>query len=111
MQQSQDYNFFSTDQPYNSEKDDDCIYYRNSLPFKMLDINYLQRSTSFKVRLRGKICSFTYLYRSLSYSKYIFEISLDNLELSANEVTANNPYIEDPSWTSFKIKNLIKKEL
>ena len=40
-----------------------CIYYKVSLPIKMLNINYLQEGTWFDLKIESKLCTIVALYR------------------------------------------------
>ena len=43
------YNLFRADHPSNTKRGGVCIYYRNSLPLKILGIHYLQECINFEV--------------------------------------------------------------
>ena len=46
-----------------------CIYFKNSLPLKVLDINLLQECINFEIKIAGQTCDFISLYRSPRQSK------------------------------------------
>ena len=45
-----------------------CMYYKNCLPLKVLDIRFLHESIAFDIRIGGKLYSFISLYRSSNQS-------------------------------------------
>ena len=49
--------------------------------------------TSFKLRIRGKVCKLLSLYRSLSQNRDEFETFLDNLGLNFDHMIDKNPYL------------------
>ena len=70
-----------------------CIYFKNSLPLKVLDIQLLQECINFEIKIADKICNFISLYRSPSQSKYEFESFADNHELNLHSFVQRNPYL------------------
>ena len=67
------YNLFRADHPSNTKRGGVCIYYRNSLPLKILGIHYLQECINFEIMIGGKLCRFVSLYRSPNQSLDDFE--------------------------------------
>ena len=70
-----------------------CIYFENSLPLKVLDIQLLQECINFEIKIADKTCNFISLYRSPSQSKDEFESFADNLELNLDSIAHKNPYL------------------
>ena len=60
------YNLVRADNCTNTKRGGVCIYYHNSLPFKVIDIQLLNECINFKIRIGGKLCSFLCLYKSPS---------------------------------------------
>ena len=54
--------------PANSKRGGVCMYYKNCLPLKVLDIRFLHESIAFELRIGDKLCSFISLYRSPNQS-------------------------------------------
>ena len=52
------------DQPVNSKRGSVCMYYKNCLPLKVLDIIFLQESIAFNLEIDDKLRSFISFYRS-----------------------------------------------
>ena len=86
------YDLFRADHPSNTKRGGVCIYYRNSLPLKILSIQYLQECINFKIRMVGKLCRFISLYCSPSQSQNNFEAFANNLELNIDTAATNNPF-------------------
>ena len=55
-----------------------CMYYKNCLPLKVLDIRFLHESIAFELQIGGRLCSFISLYRSPNQSYDDFVSFLDN---------------------------------
>ena len=60
------YNLVLADDPTNTKRGGVCIYYHNSLPLKVIDIQFLNECINFEKRISRKLCSFLCLYRSSS---------------------------------------------
>ena len=73
------YNLVRADNPTNTKRGGVCIYYHNSLPLKVIDIQLLNECINFEIRIGEKLCSFLCLYRSPSQTRDIFETFADNL--------------------------------
>ena len=64
-----DYDLFRADHPSNTKRGSVCIYYRNSLPLKILGSQYLQECIIFEITIRGKLCKLASLFLSPSQSQ------------------------------------------
>ena len=77
------YDLYRADHPSNVKRIRICIYYKNLLPLKITNIQYLQEcSINFEMKIGEKLCDFIVLY--LSQSQYldefeIFELNLDTI--------------------------------
>ena len=87
------YNLVRTDHPSNAEKGGICIYFKNTFPLKVLDIQLLLECINFEIKIAGKICNLISLYRSPSQSKDKFESFADILELNLDSVVQRNLYL------------------
>ena len=87
------YNLIRADHPSDNRRGGVCVYYKNTLPLKLVNINYLQECLNFEIKIGNELCNFTSLYRSPSQSQNTFEIFIDNLELNIDEIAARNPFL------------------
>ena len=67
-----------------------CIYYKESLLIKMVNINYLQECICFDLKIGNKLCSIISLYRSPSQTANEFDNFLNNLNLTLESVFQRN---------------------
>ena len=81
------------DHPANSKRGGVCMYYKNCLPLKVLDIRFLHESIAFELRIGDKLCSFISLYRSPNQSYDDFVSFLDNFELTLDTLAHRNPFL------------------
>ena len=81
------------DHPANSKCGGVCMYYKNCLPLKVLDIRFLHESIVFELRIGDKLCSFISLYRSPNQSYDDFVSFLDNFELTLDTLAQKNPFL------------------
>ena len=79
-------------QSKNTKRGAVCIYYLNSLPLKV-DIQFLSECIDFEINIGGKAWNFLCLYRSPSQIRDTFETFADNLELTLDTLTNNNPFL------------------
>ena len=87
------YTLIRADHPSNTKRGGACLYYRNSLAFRLLNIQYLEECINFEISFAGKVCNFISLYRSPNQSHDIFETFVDNLELNLDTISNKNPYL------------------
>ena len=85
------YKLLRANHPSNAKKSGVCIYFKNSVPLKVLDIQLLQECINFEIKITDKICNFIYLYRSPSQSKDKFESFADNFKLNLDSIVHKNP--------------------
>ena len=70
-----------------------CIYYRNFLPLKLIDIHYLNECIAFEIKFGDKVCNFVSLHRSPNQSENDFKNSCNSFELTLDAVSATNPFL------------------
>ena len=81
------------DHPDNSKCGGVCMYYKNFLLSKVLDILFLHESIAFELRIDDKLCRFMFLYRSPSQSYDDFVSFPDNFELTLDILAQKNPFL------------------
>ena len=81
------------DHPFGNWRGGVCIYYKESLSVKILNINYLQECICFDLEIGSKRCTIVSIYRSPSQSADEFESFLNKLNLTMESVTQNNPFV------------------
>ena len=87
------YNLERTDNRNNTKTGSIYIYYYNSLPLKVFDIQFLNECINFIIRIGGKLCSFLCLYRSPRQTRDIFETFADNFELTLDTIVTKNSFL------------------
>ena len=87
------YNMSRADHPSGNQHGGVCIYYKESLPIKMLNINYLQECICFDLKIGSKLCTIVSLYRSLSQSADEFDNFLNKFYLTMEPITQKNPFL------------------
>ena len=87
------YNMIRADHPSGSRRGGVCIYYKESLPIKMLNIYYLQECICFDLKIGNKLCSITSLNRPPSQTADEFDNFLNKLNLTLESVIQRNPFL------------------
>ena len=87
------YNIIRKDHPFNTKRGGVCVYYKNTLPFKLTNIKYLQEYTTFEIRIGRKCCKFFYLYRSPSQTNDEFEFFMKDFELTLDKIHEDNAFM------------------
>ena len=59
----QGYKLIRGDHPSDVKQGGACVYYKNHLPLKLLNINYLQECITFELSIKNKLCIIAALYR------------------------------------------------
>ena len=87
------YNLLRSDHPSNNKRGDVCVYYKSTLPLRILNISNLDECINFEVSIANKICRFIHLYRSPSQKQDEFQEFKSNLEINLDVLSANNPFL------------------
>ena len=74
------YNLCRSDHSSNTKRGRTCLCYKNCVPLKIADIQYLQECINFKKKISEKIYNFVALYHSSSHSQDEFERFPKNLQ-------------------------------
>ena len=86
-------NVVKADHPSNAKRGGVCLYFKNSRPLKVLDIQLLQECINFEIKIADKTCNFISLSRFPSQSKDELESFADNLDLNLDSIALRNPYL------------------
>ena len=86
------YNLFGSDHPSHNKRRV-CVYYKSTLPLRILNISNLDECINFEVSIANKICRFVQLYRSPSQKQDEFQEFKSNLEMNFDALLANNPFL------------------
>ena len=81
------------DHPSNTKRGGVCLYYKCSLPLKVINVSYLQECINFEVKIGDKTRNFVSLYRSLSQTKDEFENFIKNLEINLEHIANKSPFL------------------
>ena len=81
------YNLIRSDHPSNTKRGGVCLYYKNYLPLRVLNISYLKECLNFELKIGNKSCTFITLHRSPSQSQDDFETFSDNLARKGSFLT------------------------
>ena len=87
------YTLIRSDHPSNTKCGGVCIYYKSSLPLRVINIGYLHKCLSFELQIVDKICNFVALCRSPNQSQDDFEIFADNFEMTLELLAQKNPFL------------------
>ena len=66
------------------------------LSLRTLNVQYLQETISFKLKIGEKTCNFLSVYRSPRQSQDDFETFTENLELNLENLMPRNPFLVVP---------------
>ena len=64
-----------------------CLYYKNNLPLRVINIGHLNECLSLELKIGDKTCNFIVVYRLTSQSQDEREIFSDNFEMTLDIVT------------------------
>ena len=86
------YNLIRADHPKNIKQGGVCIYYRETLPVKTVQINYLHERLVCEVNYKNKKIFIITLYRSPSQNDNEFDEFLRSFECVIDHISQSNPY-------------------
>ena len=87
------YTLVRSDHPSNNKSGGVCIYYKSFLPLRILNVQYLQESICFELKIGDKTCNFLSLYKSPGQSQNDFETFIESLELNLESLVQRNPFL------------------
>ena len=79
--------------PSNNKRGGVCIYYKQALPLRVTNVNYLNECRRFELKIDEELCSFISLYRSPSQRLDEFDKFTDNLQLNLDLAVQDNSYL------------------
>ena len=88
-----EYTLVRSDHPSKNKRSGVCIYYKNFLPFRIVNVQYLQESICFELNIGDKTCNFLSHYRSPIQSQDGLETFTKNLELNLENLLQSNPFL------------------
>ena len=83
------YDLIRADHPSNSKRGGVCVYYRNSLPLKILDVFYLQECIIFELKIGNKFCKTA----KPNQSQEELETFTSNSELMLDKIFETNLFL------------------
>ena len=87
------YTLVRSDHPSNTKRGGVCLYYKNNLPLRVINIGYLNECLTLELTVGDKTCNFVVLYRSPSQSQDEFETFSDNFEMTLDILAQKNPFL------------------
>ena len=87
------YNLIRADHPLNVKRGGVCVYYKDTLPIKILNISQLSECLVLEILYDNKKCFITSLYRSPSQNSDEFESFLTKFEQLINSIYSLDPYL------------------
>ena len=84
------FDLIRADHPSNTKRGGVCIYYRNFLTLKLINIHYLNECITFEIKLGDKIGNFVSLCISPNQSEDDFENLCNNFQVTLDAVSATN---------------------
>ena len=77
----------------NTKRGGACLYYKNNLPLRVINIGYLNECLTLELTVGDKTCNFVVLYRSPSQSQDEVETFSDNFEMTLDILAQKNPFL------------------
>ena len=90
---SSGYNLTCSDHPSNTKGGGVCLYYKNCLPLRVLNLSYLKECLNLELKIGDKSCNFIALYRSPSKSQDDFETFSDNFEMTLETLAEKGSFL------------------
>ena len=87
------YSLVRSDHPFNTKRGGVCLYYKNSLALRVINIGYLNECLILELKIGDKTFNFIVRYRSPSQSLDKFENFSDNFEINLAVLPQKNPFL------------------
>ena len=85
------YNLFRSDHPSNYKRESVCVYYKSTLPLRILNVSNLDECVNFELNIANNVCHFIQLYISPSQKQDDFRTFKQNLEMDLDALSTINP--------------------
>ena len=114
------YCLLRADHPSTNKRGGVCIFYRTTLPLRVLNTSYLSDCITFEIKIGNQLSCFIYLYRSPSQTQEEFQTFISNLKLSLDLLLCGNPFltvmigdfnVKSKDWCSIDITSFEGSEL
>ena len=89
----QGYDLIRVYHPSNVKRGGVCICYKNHLPLKLTDINFLHECLTIELNIKNKLCVLVALYRSPSQLHNEFFSFITNLESTWQAIILRKPIL------------------
>ena len=89
----QGYDLIRANHPSNVKKGRVCIYFKNHLPLKLTNINFLHECLTIELNIKNKLCVLIALYRSSSQSHNEFSSFVTNSKSTLQAITLRKPFL------------------
>ena len=87
----QGYNLVRTDHPDNTKRSGVCIYYKESLPVRVINLPYFKGALLLEMSFNKKKVIVSVIYRSPSQNNNQFELFLSKLENLLSDINKRKP--------------------
>ena len=85
------YNLVRADHPNDTERGRVCIYYKESLSVRVINLSYFEETLLLEMTYRNKKVILPVIYRSPSQSINEFDLFLSNLEKLVRDINNRKP--------------------
>ena len=87
------YYMLRANHPSNNKRGGVCIFYKTTLPLRVLTTSYLGECINFEISIGNKLCRFIHLYRSPSQTEDKFQMFKSNSKLNLGASLCDNPFL------------------
>ena len=87
------YNLVGADHPNNMKRGGVCIYYKESLPVRVISLPYLKEALLLEMTYNNKKVIVSGIYRSPSQNNSEFDLFLSNFEKLLSDINKRRPFL------------------
>ena len=87
------YTLLRSDHASNTKRGGVCLYYKNNLPIRLINIGYLNEFLTLELTVGDKSCNFVVLYTSPNQSQDEFDTFSHNFETTLDILAQKNPFL------------------